>query len=99
MDWSEDATAVFADIDAEVNGSHDRTSAQETVAMIFPATVCIPDPPALLNDNENAAVTEKVPTLQLQVPALQLQATALQAAGERQTRIENEIAKIDQVNM
>ena len=64
MDWSEDATAVFADIDAEGNGSHDQ-----------------------------------FPTLQLQDPALQLQATALQAAGERQTRIENEIAKIDQVNM
>ena len=97
MDWSEDATAVFADIDAEGNGSHDRTSAQETVAMIFPATV--PDPLALLNDNENAVVTEKFPTLQFQDPALQLQATALQAAGERQTQIENEIAKIDQVNM
>ena len=88
-----------------------RTSAQETVAMIFPATV--PDPLALLNDNENAVVTEKFPTLQFQDPALQLQATALQlqatalqlqatalqAAGERQTRIDNEIAKIDQVNM
>ncbi len=58
MDWSEDAAAVFADIDAEGNGSHDRTSAQETVAMIFPATV--PDPQALLNDNENAVVTEKI---------------------------------------
>ena len=58
MDWFEDATAVFADIDAEVNGSHDRTSAQETVAMIFPVTV--PDPQALLNDNENVVVTEKI---------------------------------------
>ena len=107
MDWSEDATAVFADIDAEGNGGHDRTSSQETAAMLCPATV--PDP--LLSDN--AVVTEKVPGLQLQVPALQLQvpalqlqvptlqlqATALQAAGERQTLIDNKIAIIDKVSM
>ena len=100
MDWSEDAAAVFADIDAEGNGGHDRTSSQETAAMLCPATV--PDP--LLSDN--AMVTEKVPALQLQVPALQLQvptlqlqATALQAAGERQTLIDNKIAIIDKVSM
>ena len=111
MDWSEDAIedaiALFADIDAEGNGGHDRTSSQETAAMLCPATV--PDP--LLSDN--AMVTEKVPALQLQVPALQLQvpalqlqvptlqlqATALQAAGERQTLIDNKIAIIDKVSM
>ena len=102
MEWSEDATAVFADIslDAEGNGGHGRTSAQETVAMLCPATV----PDHLLS--ENAVVTEKVPTLELQVPALQLQvsalqfqATALYAAGERHTRIEKGIAEIDQVSM
>jgi len=104
MDWSEDAIedaiALFADIDAEGNGGHDRTSSQETAAMLCPATV--PDP--LLSDN--AVVTEKVPALQLQVPALQLQvptlqlqATALQAAGERQTLIDNKIAIINKVSM
>ena len=106
MDWSEDAIedaiAHFADIDAEGNGGHDRTSSQETAAMLCPATV--PDP--LLSDN--AVVTEKVSALQLQVPALQLQvptlqlqatATALLLAGERQTLIDNKIAIIDKVSM